>query len=155
MMQDLNTRLLCEMTADLENYPIGQTPIGTRLVAAVTGGTLSGERLTGRVLPFGGDFALVAADGCVHIDVRAGFETHDGARIYAAYAGRLFIPPEHAAVLADPSRRETLDPSNYYFRTAPVFETGDERYAWLNRILAVGVGRLTGTGVAYRIHEVL
>ena len=35
---------------------------------------------------------------------------------------------------------ETVDPSEYYFRVAPVFETGAERYAWLNKILAVGVG---------------
>jgi hypothetical protein len=31
------------------------------------------------------------------------------------------------------------------FRVAPVFETGTERYAWLNNILTVGVGeRLPG-----------
>jgi len=154
-MSELKSRFLCEMNAELDNYPIGQTPAGQRLVAAVTGGTLTGERLAGRVLPFGGDFALIAADGCLHIDVRAGFETADGARIYASYGGRLFVPPEHAAVLADPALRETMDPSNYYFRTAPVFETGDARYAWLNRILAVGMGRLTPTGVAYRIYEIL
>ena len=39
---------------------------------------------------------------------------------------------------------ETVDPSEYYFRVAPVFETGVDRYAWLNKILAVGEGeRLT------------
>jgi hypothetical protein len=154
-MTELRSRLLCEMTADLETHPIGATPGGMRLVAAVTGGSLTGDRLSGRVLPFGGDFALTTADGCLHIDVRAGFETHDGARIYATYGGRLMVPPEHAAALADPRLRESLDPANYYFRTAPLFETGDERYAWLNRILAVGMGRLTATGVAYRIFEVL
>ena len=154
-MTELRSRLLCEMTADLETHPIGPTPGGMRLVAAVTGGTLTGDRLSGRVLPFGGDFALTTADGCLHIDVRAGFETHDGARIYATYGGRLMVPPEHAAALADPRLRDSLDPSKYYFRTAPLFETGDERYAWLNRILAVGMGRLTATGVAYRIFEIL
>jgi hypothetical protein len=34
-----------------------------------------------------------------------------------------------------------------YFRTAPVFETGDERYAWLTTTAYVGRGRLAPEGV--------
>jgi hypothetical protein len=51
---------------------------------------------------------------------------------------------------------ETVDSSEYYFRVAPVFETGAERYAWLNKILAVGVGeRLPPNMVRYSIFEIL
>jgi hypothetical protein len=48
-----------------------------------------------------------------------------------------------------------LDRSRYYFRVAPFFETASETYHWLNRTVAVGVGWLTKTGVAYDVHEVL
>ncbi len=51
---------------------------------------------------------------------------------------------------------ETVDPSEYYFRIAPVFETGAERYAWLNKILAVGVGERFPPKIArYSIFEIL
>jgi hypothetical protein len=51
---------------------------------------------------------------------------------------------------------ETVDPTEYYFRVAPVFETGAERYAWLNKILAVGVGERLPPNIArYSIFEIL
>jgi hypothetical protein len=51
---------------------------------------------------------------------------------------------------------EMVDLREYYFRVAPVFETGAERYSWLNKILAVGVGdRLPPNVVRYSIFEVL
>ncbi len=37
-----------------------------------------------------------------------------------------------------------------YFRTTPMFETGDERYLWLNDIVAVGLGASVGGAVALR-----
>ena len=40
--------------------------------------------------------------------------------------------------------------------TAPTFQTGDERYAWLNRIQAVGAGALGEDGVlTYSLYEVV
>ena len=52
-------------------------------------------------------------------------------------------------------RCEPVDPSEYYFRTAPMFETAAEQYAWLNRVLAVGIGRRTSRQVSYTIYAVL
>ncbi|MEE4360872.1 MAG: DUF3237 domain-containing protein [Pseudomonadales bacterium] len=155
MMYELHSRFLCELTATLDNVPVGPTPEGTRILAYVTGGSVTGERLSGRLLPGGGDFALIMADGCLHIDVRACLETDDGARIYTTYGGRLYVPPEAAAVMTDPAARTRIDPTAYYFRTAPLFQTAAESWSWLNRVLCVGVGRLTPEGVAYRIHEIL
>jgi len=38
-------------------------------------------------------------------------------------------------------------------RTAPLFETGDARYAWLNRVQAVGIGQLRSASlVTYDIY---
>ena len=42
-----------------------------------------------------------------------------------------------------------------YFRTAPIFETGDDRYAWLNDIVAVGLGASVGGAVRYDVFELL
>ena len=40
--------------------------------------------------------------------------------------------------------------------TAPTFQTGDERYAWLNRIQSVGAGSLGEDGVLmYSLYEVV
>ncbi|HEU4371495.1 MAG TPA: DUF3237 domain-containing protein [Methylomirabilota bacterium] len=50
---------------------------------------------------------------------------------------------------------DPVDPSDYYFRTAPLFETASDRYAWLNRLLAVGIGRRTREHVAYTMYAVL
>ncbi|MBV8652395.1 MAG: DUF3237 family protein, partial [Alphaproteobacteria bacterium] len=40
-------------------------------------------------------------------------------------------------------------------RTAPFFETGAARYAWLNKIVAVATGHRIPAGPIYEVHEVL
>ncbi len=51
--------------------------------------------------------------------------------------------------------RHLIDPSRYYFRTNPVFETGHQNYRWLNGVVSIGNGRLVeGGGVAYDVFEV-
>jgi hypothetical protein len=50
---------------------------------------------------------------------------------------------------------EAVDPSEYYFRTTPVFETASERYSWLNLLLAVGIGQILPTGIAYKVYAIL
>ena len=64
------------------------------------------------------------------------------------------FPDELGEAVRDPSNRHLIDPSNYYFRTTPLFETGAARYAWINGIVAIGSGRLIeGGGVAYDVFE--
>jgi hypothetical protein len=41
-----------------------------------------------------------------------------------------------------------------YFYTQPRFETGDERYAWLNGIVAIGEGKIGQQRVDYRVYQV-
>src|SRR5260370_27088116 len=118
-------------------------------MAAAIGGSFEGPRLRGEVLPDGGDWLLMRPDSVLEQDVRITPKTDDGAFIYVRYAGMRHGPPEVVARLA---QGETVDPSEYYFRVAPVFETGADRYAWLNSILAVGVGeRLPPNMVRYSI----
>jgi hypothetical protein len=45
--------------------------------------------------------------------------------------------------------------ADYSLLTVPRFETGAAGYAWLNDVIAVGVGRQTAQGPIYQLHEIL
>lgn len=132
----------------------GAGPLGRRVLFGAAGGTFSGPKLRGEVLAGGGDWALFRPDGTMMLDVRLTLRTEDGALVYLSYGGRWTVPAELRGELADPARRHLVDPARYYFRTAPLFETGAPAYAWLNDVVAVGSGSLVEGGVAYRVHAV-
>ena len=151
----LRSSLLYEARATLAApLAVGPTPEGTRAIFDVTGGSFKGPRLRGRFRASGADWARIRPDGSVAIDVRACLETDNGALIYVAYQGRLVIPPPLLEAVLDIDAAERPDASHYYFRVAPLFETAAPQYAWLNGILAVGVGQLVTGGVAYRVYEI-
>jgi hypothetical protein len=132
---------------------VGGGPFGNRRVREVSGGEVSGERINGRVGSGGGDWVLVGPDGWGRLDVRLQILTDDGAAIYVQYYG--VIEYNDAALAANAGERSS-EYSEHYFRTAPRLETGDERYAWVNRTLFLGEGRLhPGPVVEYRVHRVL
>lgn len=156
MPAELKSEFLFSMDAELNPPDVaGPGPLGMRMIAIVKGGRFEGPGLSGELLPGGGDWALMRADGVLQIDVRATLRSDDGAVIYASYGGRMDIPAELQPKVFDRTQAESVDPSAYYFRTCPLFETGAEKYAWLNRIQAVGIGRLTSRGVAYDVHRIL
>ncbi|MCR5879840.1 DUF3237 domain-containing protein [Phenylobacterium sp. J367] len=154
----LRARPLCTVDIRLEDgapLALGRSPFRNRRVSYIAGGAVDGERLRGEVLPGGGDWSELGAgpDGSALtlIDVRSIWETHDGAQIYVTYGGRLVIPAEVLPAFRDPAQVEGLPEDSYYFRIQPTFETADERYGWLNALVAVGTGRRTAKGVRYRI----
>jgi hypothetical protein len=152
-MQELRLQHLCTLDIMVGRMQaIGAGPQGERRIAEVTGGTFQGPRLNGRILPGGADWILVRPDGVTQLDVRVTLETNDGALIYLSYRGLRHGPPEVMEKLA---RGETVSPSDYYFRTTPVFETGAPAYLWLNKIIAVGTGDRRPTGPVYTIYEVV
>ncbi|MFT4194668.1 DUF3237 domain-containing protein [Ottowia sp.] len=131
----------------------GEGPLGRRTLSAVAEGRFSGPRLRGCVNPGTGDWMLTRGDIRV-VDARISLITDDGALIHMSYGGRLLFDREALTALADRSSRHLIDPSRYYFRTTPLFETGHAAYLWLNRIVSIGVGRLIAGGVAYDVFEV-
>lgn len=153
-MTDIRTELLFTMRLEVESpmQMLGTTPFGERRIARVAGGSFEGPRLNGKVLPGGGDWLLLRNDGVLQLDVRLTLETDDRQLIYMTYRGHRHGPAE---VMARLNRGESVDASEYYFRTAPFFETGSENYAWLNRIVAVGTGYRVPTGPVYTVYEVL
>ena len=129
----------------------GDTPQGRRRIIGITGGRFSGERLSGRVLPGGADWQVIRADGVADLDARYTLETGDGALIYVRNWGYRHGPEE---VIQQLSRGEAVDRSRYYMRTVPRFETGDARYAWLNRIVCVATGARRAAAVELDVYEI-
>ncbi len=135
-----------------EPVTIGPGPYGTRLFFEVVDGAGEGPRLKGKVLTGGGDWLLLGPDGWGRLDVRAQFITDDGAAIYLSYYGVLETNEATQRALAE---GKGTDYGDQYFRTAPRFETGDPRYAWLNHTLFVAEGRLLpGPAVEYKVYRV-
>jgi hypothetical protein len=50
---------------------------------------------------------------------------------------------------------EVVDPTSYYFRINPLFETAAAKYDWLNRVVGVGIGHRSPDGPIYSVFEVL
>ena len=130
---------------------IGDGPLGRRRIIPITGGEVSGARLSGRVLPGGADWQIVRPDGVAQLEARYTIETHDGVLVYVRNLGYRHGPPEVVARLA---AGEAVDPGLYYMRTTPWFETGDARYAWLNRTICIGSGERLANAVRIDFYAV-
>src|SRR2546422_11653668 len=130
----------------------GAVPHGTRVTAPIASGHFEGPRLRGKVLPGGGDWTLLRGDGVLELDLRITLETDDGALIHMTFEGLRHGPADAIAALG---RGEVVDPARYYFRTLPRFETSTETYAFLNRVVCVGVGEARPDGAVHRIDEIL
>lgn len=153
-MVELTSRPLFTLSMTL--HPIqelGPTPAGERRVVPVSGGRFEGERLSGEVLPHGGsDLLLTRADGSFQQDVRLTLLTDDGALILMTYRGVRHAASEVGDRIA---RGEAVGRAEYYLRIAPFFETASPAHAWLNRIVAVGIGERRPGGVSYDVFEIL
>jgi len=121
-------------TAPVEE--VGAAPHGRLSIFPVTGGSFEGERLRGKVLPGGGDWITARADGTLELDLRVTLETEDAALIHMTFSG-------------------VRNDARQYFRTLPRFETASPKYAFLNRLLAVGTGEIRPDGPVHVVEEIL
>ena len=132
-MEKLELIPLCELTMQVgEPISIGRTPTGDMMIGEITSARWEGERFRAQLRGCAAaDWMTFAPDGDGTPDVRMTLETDDGALVFVSYSGRF-----HG--------------STAIAYTTPTFRTGDERYAWLNSVQAVGKGSFDGsTG---RIH---
>jgi hypothetical protein len=142
------------LTANIALAPpqeLGAAPLGRRRIIPIEGGSFSGDKLRGRVLAGGADWQIVRADGVADLDARYTLETDDGALIYVRNRGYRHGPE---AVMRKLAAGEPVDPALYYMRTTPRFETGDARYAWLNRIICVATASRLPKAVQLEVFEV-
>ena len=134
-------------TAVVEVAPtlsVGDTPAGARSISDLTAVTISGERVNATLAGGAAADWMVRAGDLGLVDVRMTVRTDDDALIYVQYGGRLDLSNPGAGITVV---------------VAPVFETGDPRYAWLNRIQAIGKGKLTigadrSARIDYEFYEV-
>ena len=135
---------LCTMLVELiPALSVGIGPAGDRTVGGIREVTVTSERLNATLAgPAAGDW-LVRSGAIGVIDARMTLRTDDGALIYMTYGGRLDMSNPSAGI---------------YAYVAPVFETGDARYAWLNAVQAVGKSKLMlspgGGQLVYEFYEV-
>ncbi|QJU58055.1 DUF3237 domain-containing protein [Sphingomonas sp. AP4-R1] len=103
----------------------------------ITGGTVSGPKLEGIVLPGGGDWQTIGADGLTIIDTRYTLKARDGTVIDILNPGVRVASPDVSAKLA---RGEPVGPDAYYFRTTPRMSVADGPHDWLRRTVFVARG---------------
>jgi hypothetical protein len=130
---------------------VGQTPNAFRRIGVIQGGSFEGDRLSGDVVS-GNDWQAVRPDSCIQLDVRLVLRTTDGALIVMTYQCLRAGP---SSVMEKLDKGEAVDPSSYYFRMNPMFETSAPKYDWMNRVLAIGTGHRLADGPIYSIFEVL
>jgi hypothetical protein len=152
----VNTRHLYDLRAVAEPALRTRTPRGVRTTNLVRSGTVTGDRINGRLLPAGGDWLLVDPAGVGHVDARYVIETDDDALIQAFYTGRVVF---RGNALDRLRAGEALTEDDMYSRVALTFDA-PEPYDWLNGVLSVGAGRAEpgadGTLIVhYRVHELI
>jgi hypothetical protein len=103
----------------------------------VTGGEVSGPRLTGTVLGGGGDWQTIGTTGLTEVYARYQLRAADGTVIGVINPGVRTATPEVIERLA---RGEDVDPALYYFRTTPSFTVRAGPHEWLRRHAFVARG---------------
>ena len=121
---------LCTIRVQLKPpIVVGAGCAGTRVIFELASVQLKGDRLRAEMMgAAAADWQLIGPEGTATLDVRAALRTDDDAIIFMQFYGK---SPQDALQGLQP-------PATIY--VTPRFEAGDERYAWLNRIQAVGKG---------------
>jgi Protein of unknown function (DUF3237) len=152
-MPELRSTYLGELKIEVTGtYLLGESPLGRRRLDRLDRGHFKGPKVQAEVLAGGMDLLLGGADGAVRPDVRLALRLDDGETLLIVYRGVRHASPE---VMQRIARGEAVPPDDYYLRTGLVFETASKTYDWLNRIVAVGVGRREPGAVVYDVFEVL
>lgn len=143
---------VCDLEVELDPIrEMGAGRAGQRRIIPIVGGRVDGPKLQGKLLNLGADWQTIFDDGLAELDTRYAMETHDGAIIEIVNYGFRHGPKD---VLDAVARGEDVAPDAYYMRTHARLETGDTRYAWVNRTLFVGVGARLKSAVRVRLYAI-
>ena len=131
---------------------LGTAPHGVRRVIPITGGTVDGPRLKGKILNCGADWQTMRRDGVAELDARYLIESEEGVLIEVHNCGNRFGAAE---VMQRVAAGEAVGPDEYYFRTVPSFEVADARYAWLTKNIFLCSGERRKSEVILQVWMVL
>jgi hypothetical protein len=134
--------------------PIEQGTVdGKRMrLVPISGGRVYGPRLTGEVLPGGGDWQAIGPGGLTEVNARYTLKAADGTVIDVVNTGVRTASDQVTQAIA---RGEAVPPDAYYFRTSPRFTVGSGKHAWLRRTMFVARGVRLPTHVEIDFYEVL
>jgi hypothetical protein len=119
---------------------VGSGPKGTRVIVDVASVEVASDKVKATLATNdAADWLTLSADGTIAcLDVRFTLKTDDGEFVYVEYQGR--------------GDRETG-----LIAAAPTFQTGSEKYAWLNGVQAIAAGNVNlETGdLVYHLYQIV
>lgn len=132
---------LCTITIDFAApLVLPDTPGGTRAIFEITDLAVHGDRIHARkTTQTAADWVTLGPEGTATLDVRALVETDDGALVYITAVGRV---------------DQGQGPGTAPLYGALLYDTGDDRYAWLNKLQSVGKGTVEGNVLTIEVAEV-
>ena len=135
---------------------IGEGGHGNRSTVIFKGGRFEGPNLRGEILPGGGDWETIqnhnGGQQTAYLDTRYNLLTHDGVCIFLKTTG---TRTGQKSVLEELGDQDKHNPNKYRMRLNLMFESGDERYSWLNSVVAIASSARNGERVIYDAYQVL
>ena len=132
---------------------VGQDDIvGRRQLIPILSGEVTGPGFKGKVLPGGIDSQVIRPDGKCELSARYAIELDDGATIYIENNGIRTVPLKY---IEDVKKGKFVDPSVYYFRTIPTFETYNEKYKWMMNTIFICYATRLPSNVLLTFYKVL
>ena len=132
---------------------VGHTPAGLRRMIPITGGTVTGPRLNGKVMAGGADFQLILGGGTqAHLDARYVIELEDGSRVFVQNTALRVASLENSQSIMN---GQPVNPDEIYFRCQPKLEATAPQWAWLSESQFIGSGRRAPDGVYLSFYRVL
>jgi hypothetical protein len=130
---------VCDLAVTIDApVEVGATAMGLRRMIPITGGTVTGPLMQGRIVPGGADFQLIVGEGTqAHLDARYVLALDDGTRVFVQNKALRVASAEDSAKIR---RGEPVDPTRVYFRCQPSFEASTPQWSWLAEHQFIGVG---------------
>lgn len=145
---------LCDLAVTIAApVEVGHTAAGLRRMIPITGGTVTGTRLNGKVLAGGADFQLILGGGTqAHLDARYVIELEDGSRVFVQNTALRVASLENSQRIMN---GQPVNPDEVYFRCQPKLEASAPQWAWLSESQFIGNGRRAPDGVFMSFYRVL
>jgi hypothetical protein len=125
--KDFKTELMWKAKVKVSNMIIvGESKRGVRRVIPISGGTFSGPKIKGEVLPGGEDWQLVRPDGDIELNARYLLKTDDGIIIQVINQALMHIPVKN-------------EEDGFYVKSVIDMEApNDSKYSYLNHAIFLG-----------------